>query len=56
MMPTLFQASQLFKSLMSAELAGVDHVEDVLRELETEIENTQQATKHNHKVAKVTVV
>jgi baculoviral IAP repeat-containing protein 6 len=47
------QASQLFKSLMGAELAGVDHVEDVLREVETEIETAQQATKHNHKVAKV---
>ena len=38
---------------MSAELPGVDYVEDVLRELEKEIEAVQQATKANHKVAKV---
>ena len=38
---------------MSAELPGVDYVEDVLRELEREIEIVQQATKQNHKVAKV---
>jgi len=38
---------------MAAELAGVDHVEDVLHELETEIDAAQHASKHNHKVAKV---
>ena len=37
---------------MSAELAGVDYVEDVLRELEREIE-AQEATKGSHKIAKV---
>ncbi len=50
---TPFQANHLFKCLMSAELPGVDYVEDVLRELEKEIEVVQQATKANHKVAKV---
>ena len=49
----VFQASHLFKCLMSAELPGVDCVEEVLRELEKEIEAVQQATKGNHKVAKV---
>ena len=43
----------MFKCLMSAELPGVDYVEDVLLELEREIEIVQQATKQNHKVAKV---
>ncbi len=38
---------------MSAELPGVEYVEDVLRELEKEIEIVQSATKTNHKVAKV---
>ena len=37
---------------MSAELPGVDYVEDVLRELEKETEAVQQATKSNHKAAK----
>lgn len=47
------QAKHLFKCVMSVELTGVAYVEDVLRELETGIETAQQATKANHKVAKV---
>ena len=38
---------------MSAELPGVDYVEDVLRELEKEIENVLQATQTHPKRAKV---
>ena len=43
----------MFKCVMGAELTGVAYVEDVLRGLETGIEAAQQATKANHKVAKV---
>ena len=50
---TFFQANHLFKSLMTAELAGVDYVEEVLWELEKGIEATQQAAKASHKVNKV---
>ena len=49
------QASHLFMCLMSADLPGVDYVEDVLRELEKEIEAVQNATKGNHKIAKVRI-
>ena len=52
-MYVLLQASHLYKCLMGADLPGVDYVEDVLRELEKEIEAAQQATKGNHKIAKV---
>ncbi|XP_041353670.1 baculoviral IAP repeat-containing protein 6-like isoform X2 [Gigantopelta aegis] len=48
----LAEATQLFKSLVNAELSGVEHVEDVLKELEKELEITQEATKGNHKLAK----
>ena len=41
---------------MSAELPGVDYVEDVLRELEKEIEVVKQDTKANHKVAMVRTI
>ena len=49
------QANHLFKCLMSAELSGVDYVEDVLRELEKEIDVVQHMAKQNHKVAKVCI-
>ena len=49
----VFQANSLYKCVLSAELQGVEYVEDVIRELEKEIEAVQQATKGNHKVAKV---
>ena len=38
---------------MSAELACVEYVDDVLKELEKQIEIVQGSTKANHKVAKV---
>ena len=37
---------------MSAELACVEYVDDVLKELEKQIEIVQGSTKANHKVAK----
>ena len=46
----------MFKCVLSAELQGVEYVEDVIRELEKEIDAVQQATKGNHKVAKVNIV
>ncbi len=49
----LFQANHLFRCLVSAELAGVEYAEDVLRELEAQIEAVKQATKNNNKTAKV---
>lgn len=49
----ILQANKFFRCLMSAELPGVDYVEDVLRELEKEIETVKQDTKANHKVAMV---
>ena len=47
------QASHLLKCLMSAELACVEYVDDVIKELEKQIEIVQGSTKANHKVAKV---
>ena len=38
---------------MSAELACVEYVDDVIKELEKQIEIVQGSTKANHKVAKV---
>ena len=47
------QASHLLKCLMSAELACVEYVDDVIKELEKQIEIAQGSAKANHKVAKV---
>ena len=52
-LPFCIQANHLFKCLMTAELSGVDYVEEVLRELEKEIDVVQHMAKQNHKVAKV---
>ena len=49
----MFQANSLYKCLLGAELQGVEYVDDVIRELEKEVELVKQATKGNHKVAKV---
>ncbi len=38
---------------MSAELACVEYVDDVIKELEKQIELVQGSAKANHKVAKV---
>lgn len=38
---------------MSAELPGVEHVEDIVKELEKAVDVAQEATKGNLKTAKV---
>jgi hypothetical protein len=43
----------LLKSLTSAELPGVDNVDEVVKELEKGIESTQEATKGSLKISKV---
>ncbi|XP_069118544.1 baculoviral IAP repeat-containing protein 6-like isoform X2 [Argopecten irradians] len=48
----LVEAIQLLKSLVSAELPGVDHVDDVVKELEKRIEVVQESTKGNLKTSK----
>ena len=40
---------------MSAELACVEYVDDVIKELEKQIEIAQGSAKANHKVAKVRI-
>ncbi len=49
----VFQAGQLMKALVNADLPGVDSVEEVLKELERGIEAAHEATKGNHKTSKV---
>ncbi|OWF45700.1 baculoviral IAP repeat-containing protein 6-like isoform X2 [Mizuhopecten yessoensis] len=48
----LVEAIQLLKSLVSAELPGVDHVDDTVKELEKRIEFVQESTKGNLKTSK----
>ena len=43
----------MLKCVMSAELACVEYVDDVIKELEKQIELVQGSAKANHKVAKV---
>lgn len=43
----------MLKSLTSAELPGVDNVDEVVKELEKGIELTQETTKGSLKISKV---
>ena len=49
----LFQANYLFHALISAELPGVDYVDEVLKELEKEIEKARKAACKTRKQSKV---
>ncbi|XP_076097651.1 dual E2 ubiquitin-conjugating enzyme/E3 ubiquitin-protein ligase BIRC6-like isoform X3 [Mytilus galloprovincialis] len=48
----LAEATHLLKSLTSAELPGVDNVDEVVKELEKGIELTQETTKGSLKISK----
>ncbi|CAH1791767.1 unnamed protein product [Owenia fusiformis] len=50
------EAGHLLHLLVTAELQGVEYVEDLLKELEKEIDATRESTKHNLKVAKWSTV
>lgn len=51
----LLKAVQLFDALVNVELAGIEHVEDVVKELDRSIELARKATEGSHKTAKVTL-
>ncbi|XP_062579414.1 baculoviral IAP repeat-containing protein 6-like [Saccostrea cucullata] len=48
----LAEAGQFHKALMNAELPGIDHVDEVCKELEKKIDAVQEATKGHLKAAK----
>ncbi|XP_022332916.2 dual E2 ubiquitin-conjugating enzyme/E3 ubiquitin-protein ligase BIRC6-like isoform X4 [Crassostrea virginica] len=48
----LAEAGQFHKALMNAELPGIDHVDEVCKELEKKIDTVQEATKGHLKAAK----
>ena len=49
----LFQANSFYIALSSAELVGVDCVDEVLKELEKEIEACRKQPRKSHKQSKV---